>query len=143
MTRRLSSTSPAPPELKPLIEKYRTETCQNGECLKVTPQKWDEMQQTGEAICLCQKCPVAMQCLVQALVYEAGLSHDFRYEMWGGTTPQERFLIDITACHASVSDSIARTRLLAAVHKQGKCLKRAAEQAGRENRLEVGECYTW
>ncbi len=143
MTRRLKSTTPAPPELKPLMEKYRAETCQNGECLKVTPQQWDEMQQTGEAVCLCQKCPVAMQCLVQALVYEAGISHDFRYEMWGGTTPQERFLIDITACHGSILDNIARNRLLAAIHKQDKCLKRAAAQADQENQLEGSERYTW
>ena len=145
MSKRLNNVSPAPPELKPLIEKYRTETCQKGECLKVTPQQWDEMQTTGEAICLCQKCPVAMQCLVQALVYEAGVSPLYRYEMWGGTTPEERYLIDITASHTPLSDKHARNRQLIEARKQQIHLRHEKEKAQKENenRIKAGEQQLW
>lgn len=145
MSKRLNAISPAPPELKPLIEKYRTETCQNGECLKVTPEKWDEMQTTGEAICLCQKCPVAMQCLIQALIYEAGISQPYRYEIWGGTTPEERYLIDITANHSPGSDKYARNKHLIEARKQQIHLRHEKEKAQKEheNRLKAGEQQLW
>lgn len=145
MSKRLNNVSPAPPELKPLIEQYRTETCKNGECLKVTPEQWDEMQTTGEAICLCQKCPVAMQCLIQALIYEAGISQIYRFEMWGGTTPEERYLIDITASHSPGSDKYARNKHLIEARKQQIHLRHEKEKAQKENenRLKAGEQQLW
>lgn len=145
MSKRLNNVSPAPLELKPLIEKYRTETCQDGECLKVTPQQWDEMQQTGEAICLCQKCPVAMQCLIQALIYEAGISQLYRYEIWGGTTPEERYLIDITASHSPGSDKYARNKHLIEARKQQIHLRHEKEKAQKEHeqRAKAGEQQLW
>lgn len=145
MGKHYKGTAPAPPELKPMLEKFRAETCKRGECLKVLPHEWDHLQETGESILLCQRCEVANQCLVQALVYEAGSSYLYRYEMWGGTTPEERFMIDITAAHGPNNDKIARNKILIELRKQNIHLKHEKEKAEKQRleRLKAGEQQLW
>jgi hypothetical protein len=40
-------------------------------------------------ICLTE-CPLATQCLADALKAEAGIGTQYRWGIWGGTTPDER-----------------------------------------------------
>ncbi|MER7151223.1 WhiB family transcriptional regulator [Streptomyces lydicus] len=43
---------------------------------------------------ICNRCPVEAKCLEEAFAEEAGLPHQFRSGIRGGTTPRERAAID-------------------------------------------------
>lgn len=49
-----------------------------------------------EARKICQSCPVAQQCLEDAMRFEAGAS-SHRFGMYGGTTPAERDIIELAS----------------------------------------------
>ncbi|SEC02537.1 Transcription factor WhiB [Streptomyces misionensis] len=44
----------------------------------------------NRARAICEQCPVAEQCLADALAAEGGKSADSRYGVYAGTTPKER-----------------------------------------------------
>ena len=51
----------------------------------------------GDARKVCKGCPVARECLAFALRIEKGTPRRFRYGLWGGKGPEERWQLDETA----------------------------------------------
>jgi WhiB family redox-sensing transcriptional regulator len=47
-----------------------------------------------EAKKICETCPVTSECLANAMRIERRLPADFRYGLWGGHTPEQRWALD-------------------------------------------------
>lgn len=66
-------------------------------CAQVDGDRWfpDAVYQGVIPAGICRDwCPVAGECLAEAFAFEAGLSADYRYGIWGGLTPRERWVFD-------------------------------------------------
>lgn len=62
-------------------------------CRSVDPDLWfsDLAERKEQAIELCEQCPVSAACLRAALAEERGTQARYRYGIWGGRTPDERY----------------------------------------------------
>lgn len=66
-------------------------------CRQVGGDLWFPREAYQEAIPagLCRDwCPVAGECLADAFTAEKGLAAEYRYGVWGGLTPMERWVFD-------------------------------------------------
>jgi hypothetical protein len=60
-----------------------------------------------EATRVCDRCPVKLTCLAEALQREAGQPLNYRAGVWGGTTPAQRKLLSHALRERRVAAALA------------------------------------